>query len=68
MLVIDPLFIPEVVQNFTTNQPLHPNLTWVIPLEANVGLLPYGPQHGNLWDSEGISPVILNLNNSSWEK
>jgi len=37
-------------------------------MEANVGLLPYGPQHGNVWDTEGIAPVILNLNNSSLGK
>jgi len=37
-------------------------------LEANVGLLPYGPQHGNVWDSEVIAPVILNLNNLPGKK
>jgi len=31
MLVIDPLSIPEVVQNFTTNQPLHPNFNMSYP-------------------------------------
>jgi len=34
----------------------------VIPSEGNVG-----PQHGDVWDTEGIAPAILNLNNS-WGK
>jgi len=42
MLVIDPFSIPEVVQNFTTNQSLHQNFNMGYPVILNLNSSSWG--------------------------